>query len=325
MQVIECSRVGGPEVLRLGERPRPVAGAGEVLIRVRAAGLNHADLAQRAGKYPLPAGVTDILGLEVAGEIAEVGGDAAPWKVGDHVCALLAGGGYGEYVAAPAEQCLRIPRGLDFAQAAVLPEAFATVWLNVFQKAALKAGEKLLVHGGSSGVGIAAIQLAHAIGASVYCTAGSQEKCSACEQAGASIAVNYREQDYGAVLKERLGRNAIHVIFDMVGGDYFEKNIDLLARDGRLAYIAALGGKGVSLDLVDLMRKRLSIFGSVLRPLPVARKGEILREMAKVVWPLLESGAFKPAIHCQFAVDRASDAHALMESHQHIGKLVLWW
>ncbi|WP_213957989.1 MULTISPECIES: NAD(P)H-quinone oxidoreductase [unclassified Variovorax] len=325
MQVIEVERAGGPEVLRLAERVQPVPEPDEVLIRVRAAGMNHADLAQRAGLYPLPPGTTDILGLEVAGEVVQVGKDVVSLKEGDAVCALLAGGGYAEYVAAPAVQCLPMPSGMTFAQAAVLPEAFATVWLNVFDKASLKRGERLLVHGGSSGVGIAAIQLATAWGAEVYCTAGTDEKCRRCEEEGATRAINYRSEDFEEVLTGGSVRKHVDVVFDMIGGSYFPKNIKVLARDGRMVYVSALAGRKVELDLVDLMRKRLSLFGSVLRPLSPAAKGSVLRGMSEVVWPLLEEKRFVPVIHQQFPFDRVVDAHALMQSHGHIGKLALTW
>jgi len=325
MQVLAVSQAGGPQVLHVSQRRIPSPGPGEVLIRVRASGLNHADLAQRAGHYPLPAGTTDILGLEVAGEIAQVGAGVVAWKEGDKVCALLAGGGYAEFALAPAVQCLRIPRGLDFLQAAVLPEAFATVWLNVFQKAKLQAEERLLVHGGSSGVGIAAIQLASALGATVFCTAGSEDKCRICEAQGARRAINYRREDFEQVLLEGESKQFIGVVLDMVGGDYFAKNMKVLARDGRMVYISSLGGRKVELDLVDLMRKRVTLFGSVLRPLPPAEKGAVLAAMADVVWPLLERKLFAPLIRQQFGFERAADAHRLMEAHEHVGKLVLTW
>ena len=303
----------------------PTPGRGEVLIRVRAAGLNHADLAQRAGFYPLPPGTTDILGLEVAGEIAQVGEGVDVWKEGDRVCALLVGGGYAEFAVAPAPQCLPIPQGLDFAQAAVLPEAFATVWLNVFDKAALKAGELLLVHGGSSGVGVSAIQLATALGAKVFCTAGTDDKCRTCEAQGATRAINYRTEDFEQILLGGNDKKYMDVVLDMIGGDYFSKNMKVLARDGRMVYISSLAGRKVDLDLVDMMRKRLTLFGSVLRPLPVAVKGVVLDQMAEVVWPLLERKVFAPLIHERFPFAQASQAHRLMEAHQHVGKVVLTW
>ncbi|MEJ8859935.1 NAD(P)H-quinone oxidoreductase [Variovorax robiniae] len=325
MQTVEVAQPGGTEVLHLSERLVPSPGRGEVLIRVRAAGLNHADLAQRAGLYPLPPGTTDILGLEVAGEIAQVGAGVDAWKEGDRVCALLVGGGYAEFAVAPAVQCLPVPEGLDFAQAAVLPEAFATVWLNVFQKAALKAGERLLVHGGSSGVGIAAIQLASALGSTVYCTAGTDEKCRTCESQGSTRAINYRTEDFEQVLLQDGEKQFVDVVLDMIGGDYFPKNMKVLSRGGRMVYISSLAGRKVELDLVDLMRKRLTLFGSVLRPLPPAEKGAVLTAMADVVWPLLERKVFTPFIHQKLAFAQVADAHRLMEAHQHVGKVVLEW
>lgn len=325
MQAVEVAQTGGPEVLHLSERPMPSPARGEVLIRVRAAGLNHADLAQRAGFYPLPPGTTDILGLEVAGEIAQVGAGVDAWKEGDRVCALLVGGGYAEFAVAPAVQCLPVPEGLDFAQAAALPEAFATVWLNVFQKASLKAGERLLVHGGSSGVGIAAIQLASALGSTVFCTAGTDDKCRTCEAQGAARAINYRTEDFEQILLQDDKKQFVDVVLDMIGGDYFPKNMKVLARGGRMVYISSLAGRKVELDLVDMMRKRLTLFGSVLRPLPAAEKGAVLKVMGDVVWPLLDRKVFTPLIHQQFAFEQAADAHRLMEAHQHVGKVVLTW
>jgi len=287
--------------------------------------MNHADLAQRAGFYPLPPGTTDILGLEVAGEVARVGSEVRSFKEGDAVCALLVGGGYAEYAVAPDVQVLPIPQGLDFVQAAVLPEAFATVWLNVFQKASLKNGERLLVHGGSSGVGIAAIQLARALGATVLCTAGTDEKCRACEFEGATRAINYKTEDFEQVLLGGGEKQFVDVVFDMIGGNYFPKNMKVLARGGRMVYVSALAGRRVELDLVELMRKRLALFGSVLRPLPSSEKGAILADMAATVWPLLEKRTFVPRIFETFPIDRVADAHALMGSHGHIGKLALTW
>lgn len=303
----------------------PSPGTGEVLIRVRVAGVNHADLAQRAGLYPLPPGTTDILGLEVAGEIVQIGAGVDRWKEGDRVCALLVGGGYAEFAVAPALQCLPIPSGLDFAHAAVLPEAFATVWLNVFQKAALTAGERLLVHAGSSGVGIAAIQLASALGATVFCTAGTDDKCRLCEAQGAARAINYRSEDFEQVLLQNDPKQFVDVVLDMIGGDYFPKNMKVLARGGRMVYISSLAGRRVELDLVDMMRKRLTLFGSVLRPLSSAEKGLVLKAMAAVVWPLLERKVFAPFIHQEFAFAQAANAHRLMEAHGHVGKVVLTW
>lgn len=308
--------------LRIGWRPRPVCRPDEVLIEVRAAGVNHADVAQRDGRYPLKPEANDILGLEVAGVVVAVGEAVSRMRPGDRVCALLEGGGYAELVAAPAVQCLRMPEGMGFEAAAVLPEAFATVWLNVFEKAKLQPGETLLVHGGASGVGIAAIQLASALGSKVLCTAGTRAKCAACMEEGALLAVNYREHDFEEMFRAAHG-GKVDVVLDMVGGDYFDRNMQLLARDGRMACIAALGGSTVSLDLVQMMRKRIALFGSVLRPLSPARKGEILARMAATVWPLLEAGTIRPRIFQTFTFEQAELAHRLLASHGHIGKLVL--
>lgn len=325
MKAIACEGAGGPEVLRVVKREIPGVGPNEILIKVRASGLNHADLAQRAGFYPLPAGVTDILGLEVAGEITQLGQDVAGWSIGEKVCALLVGGGHAEFVVVPAMQVLRMPAGLSFVQAAALPEAFATVWLNVFQKAALQPKERILVHGGSSGVGIASIQLAHALGSRVVCTAGTDEKCRNCVLQGAERAINYKTEDFAQVLLEGEEKQFADVVFDMIGGNYFERNIRVLARGGRMVYVSALAGRKVELDLVDLMRKRLSLFGSVLRPLSPGEKGEILADMARVVWPLLERGAFSPVIFDTFPFNDVASAHRAMGAHVHTGKLVLTW
>ena len=322
MRVIELADTGGGTQLKWSSRPRPACGPADVLIEVRAAGLNHADLAQRAGRYRLQPGMSDIMGLEVSGVVAQVGNDVRSFAVGDEVCALLSGGGYAEFACVPAVQCLPIPKGLDFAQAAVLPEAFATVWLNVFQKASLLPGETLLVHGGSSGVGIAAIQLASALGSSVIATAGTDEKCGACVEEGARLAVNYKEQDFEDVISGSTP-SRVDVILDMVGGSYFGKNLNVLARDGRMVYIAALGGKAVELDLVTLMRKRLTLFGSVLRPLDPKAKGQVLSAMSAIAWPLLERRAIVPRIHARYGFDDVEKAHEVMLAHGHIGKLVI--
>lgn len=305
--------------LRFGERPRPVCGPDQVLIQIRAAGMNHADISQRAGRYPLKPEFGELLGLEVAGTVVEAGRQVPDFNAGDEVCALLAGGGYAEFVAVPAAQCLPMPKGLSFVQAAALPEALATVWLNVFQKARLRAGEKLLVHGGSSGVGMAAIQLATALGAQVFTTAGSDAKCAACLEEGAALAINYKAGDF----EQALAGQRVDVVLDMVGGEYFARNMRLLAHDGRMVYIASVAGKDVALDLVLMMRRRIALFGSVLRPLDSASKGRILRDMAATAWPLLESGRIRTRIHQVFAFSQAEEAHALMRSHQHVGKLVL--
>lgn len=322
MRVVDFDAANPAVPLKIGTRPRPSCRPDEVLIQVHAAGVNHADVAQRDGRYPLKPGANDILGLEVAGMVVEVGGGVLRIRPGDRVCALLEGGGYAEFVAAPEVQCLQMPDGLGFAAAAALPEAFATVWLNLFEKARLQAGETVLIHGGGSGVGMAAIQLASALGSKVLCTAGTDVKCSACRDAGAWLAINYREHDFEAVLRDAFGAK-VDVVLDMVGGGYFDRNMRLLARDGRMVYIAALGGSSVQLDLVQMMRKRIALFGSVLRPLSPSRKGEILTRMAATVWPLLEAGAIRPRIFRTFTFDQADAAHQLMVSHGHIGKLVL--
>lgn len=322
MKVLELVDEGPDAFLRWGKRPTPTCGPNDVLIEVCAAGLNHADLAQRAGRYRLRPGMSDILGLEVAGVVIHTGSNVSAFAAGDRVCALLPGGGYAEIACAPAVQCLRIPDGLDFAQAAALPEAFATVWLNVYQKAALRPSEALFVHGGSSGVGIAAIQLASALGSTVFTTAGSDEKCAACKEEGASVAINYRTQDFSEIVRSG-SPSRVDVILDMVGGDYFSKNMDLLAHGGRMVYIASLGGKSVGLDLVTLMRKRISLFGSVLRPLDPQSKGLVLSRMSETVWPLLERRAIVPRIHARYSFDEVERAHQEMVAHKHVGKLVI--
>jgi NADPH2:quinone reductase len=323
MTAIEISKPGGPEVLIPAERPKPVPASGEVLIKVAAAGVNRPDVAQRAGHYPPPPGASDIPGLEVAGTIEEVGPDVQEWRVGDRVCALLTGGGYAEYAAAPAPQCLRIPEGLDFTAAAAIPETYFTVWTNVFERGRLKPGESILVHGGSSGIGTTAIQLAHAFGSRVFATAGSAEKCAVCERLGAERAINYREQDFVAAVREATGDRGVDVILDMVGGEYVPRNLEALALEGRLLQIATLGGAKSEINVNVLMRRRLTLTGSTLRVRSVAEKGAIAAALRDQVWPLLESGAVRPVIYATFPLRDAADAHRLMESSTHIGKLVL--
>jgi NADPH:quinone reductase len=310
-------------MLQLTERPTPVAGTGEVLIRVHAAGVNRPDVLQRKGGYAPPAGASDLPGLEVAGTIE--GGDLAGTglAVGDPVCALVAGGGYAEFCAAPVEQCLPVPRGLSFAEAAGLPETFFTVWSNVMDRAALAPGESLLVQGGTSGIGVAAIQLAHAMGNTVYATAGSDEKCTACVELGAAKAINYRTEDFVAAIKEATGGRGVNVILDMVGGEYLPRQIECLADDGRLAIIALLGGSKAQLDMAALLRRRLTVTASTLRPRSVAFKGAIARRLRSVVWPLIEAGRIKPMLFRTFPLEAAAAAHELMESSGHIGKIVL--
>ncbi|MES1256641.1 MAG: NAD(P)H-quinone oxidoreductase [Acidobacteriota bacterium] len=323
MTAIEIVRFGGPEVLVPTERPRPVPGAGEVLIHVAAAGVNRPDASQRRGGYPPPPGVTDIPGLEVAGTIVEVGADVGAWRVGDAVCALVAGGGYAEYCLAPAPQCLPIPQGLDMVQAAALPETFFTVWTNVFDRGRLKSGEWILVHGGSSGIGTTAIQLARARGAHVLATAGSDEKCAACERLGATRAFNYRTMDFVAGVREATAGRGVDVVLDMVGGDYVPRNLDSLALEGRLVLIALQGGSSAHINLAPMLLKRLTLTASTLRIRSVAEKGLIARALEAEVWPLLASGVVRPVIHGTFPVRAAADAHRLLESSQHIGKIVL--
>lgn len=328
MQAVEISSFGAPEVLCLTERPAPVAGAGEVLIRVRASGVNRPDVLQRSGSYPPPPGASDLPGLEVAGVIESGDADAmaqSSFKIGDRVCALVAGGGYAEYCVAPVGQCLPVPVGFDDVQASALPETFFTVWSNVFDRGRLQAGETLLVQGGTSGIGVTAIQLAKAFGATVIATAGSDDKCSACKDLGADHAINYRSQDFSAVAKELTGGQGVNVILDMVAGDYVAREVECLAEDGRLVIIAVQGGVKASFNAGLVLRRRLLITGSTLRPRPVAFKTAIAASLREKVWPLLEQDRVKPVIHSTFPAARAAEAHALMESNQHIGKIVLTW
>jgi NADPH:quinone reductase len=323
MIAIEIREPGEPDVLVPVERPRPVAAAGEVLVRVVGAGVNRPDVMQRLGRYPPPPGASDIPGLEIAGTIESIGEDVTGWRVGDAVCALVAGGGYAEYCVAPAPQCLPAPRGLDLVAAAAIPETFFTVWTNVFERGRLAAGESILVHGGSSGIGTTAIQLARARGARVFATAGSAEKCAACERLGAQRAINYRETDFLAAIRDLTAGRGVDVVLDMVGGEYFGRNVDALAVDGRLVSIATLRGAKAEINIPTIMQRRLTITGSTLRPRPVADKGAIARAVHASVWPLIESGAVKPIIFRTFPLASAADAHRLLESSQHIGKLVL--
>lgn len=323
MRAIQITQPGKPEVLQLCERPIPVPQAGEVLIKVHAAGINRPDVLQRLGKYPVPPGASDLPGLEVAGEIVDGDYASAGFKLGDMVCALVQGGGYAEYCTAPAEQCLPIPPGLTALEAASLPETFFTVWTNIFDRAHLAPGETLLVQGGSSGIGVTAIQLATALGHRVFATAGSDEKCRACEALGAERAINYRTEDFAAVVKELTGGKGVDVILDMVAGDYLPREIDCLADDGRIALIALLGGARAEIDLGQVLRRRLHISGSTLRPRPVAFKAAIARKLRARVWPLFAQGKLKPVIYRSFPLAQASEAHALMESSTHVGKIVL--
>ncbi|MEP6825417.1 MAG: NAD(P)H-quinone oxidoreductase [Ramlibacter sp.] len=328
MKAVEISAYGPPGVLRLGERPVPVAGAGELLIRVAASGINRPDVLQRTGNYPVPPGASDIPGLEVAGVI--VSGDAqamaaAGFQVGDRVCALVAGGGYAELCVAPVGQCLPVPKGFSDVEAASLPETFFTVWSNVFDRGRLAAGETFMVQGGTSGIGVTAIQLARALGSTVIATAGSDDKCEACLKLGADHAINYKTKDFAEEVKTITGGAGVNVILDMVAGDYVAREVGCMAEDGRLVIIAVQGGTKAEFNAGLVLRRRLLITGSTLRPRPVAFKAAIAASLKQKVWPLLESGAVKPVIHSVFAAADAAKAHELMESNQHIGKIVLTW
>lgn len=323
MTAIEITQPGGPDVLKPTERPVPVPGQGEVLIKVAAAGVNKPDGLQREGKYPPPKGASDIPGLEIAGTIAAVGPGVDTLAVGDAVCALVTGGGYAEYCAAPAPQCLPVPDGFDMVRAAAVPETYFTVWTNVFQRGGLKAGERLLVHGGSSGIGTTAIQLAVARGARVFATAGTDDKCRKCEDLGAERGINYREEDFLTVAKELTGGEGVDVILDMVGAPYLNNNLELLAPDGRLVYIAFLGGAKGEVDLRNIMIKRLTVTGSTLRARAVDFKAAVATELRQQVWPLLASGRVGPVIDSTFALADAAKAHARLEDSGHVGKIVL--
>lgn len=323
MRAIEITQPGGPEVLRPCERPLPDLKPGEILIKVHAAGVNRPDVFQRLGQYPVPPGASDLPGLEVAGEIVDGDLGGSGFAKGDLVCALVQGGGYAEYCAAPLDQCLPVPQGLSLLEAASLPETFFTVWSNVFQRAGLQPGETLLVQGGSSGIGVTAIQVAKALGHRVFATAGSADKCRACEELGAERAINYKEEDFAAVVKELTNGKGVDVVLDMVGGDYVAREVSCLADDGRIVIIALLGGAKANVDLGQVLRRRLTITGSTLRPRPVAFKAQIARELRERVWPLLGDASIKPVIYKTFPLERAAEAHALMESSAHVGKIVL--
>lgn len=328
MKAIEITSFGAPSVLQLCERPSPVAGAGEVLIRVSASGINRPDVLQRTGNYPVPPGASDLPGLEVAGVIAsgdEVAMAASGFKVGDRVCALVAGGGYAELCVAPVGQCLPSPANLSDIEAASLPETFFTVWSNVFERAALKKGESLLIQGGSSGIGVTAIQMAKALGSTVIVTAGSDEKCQACLALGADHAINYKTADFAEEIKKITDGKGVNVILDMVAGSYVAREVGCLADDGRMVIIAVQGGTKAEFNAGLVLRKRLTISGSTLRPRSLEFKSAIAAALRATVWPLLASGAVKPVIHSTFAASDAAKAHELMESNQHIGKIVLIW
>jgi len=323
MRAIEISQPGGPEVLKVCERPVPTLRHGEVLIRVHAAGINRPDVFQRKGVYPPPADASDLPGLEVAGEIVDGDLTGSDFAVGDLVCALVAGGGYAEYCAAPLKQCLPVPKNLTAIQAAALPETFFTVWSNVFDRARLTGGEALLVQGGTSGIGVTAIQLATALGHQVYATAGSEEKCRACEALGAVRGINYKTEDFVEVIREQTAGRGVNVVLDMVAGDYLNRELSCLADDGRIVVIALLGGSKAQVDVSAIMRRRLNITGSTLRPRSVEFKHAIAQQLHSRVWPLLEAGKIKPVIYQTFPFEQAAEAHALMESSEHIGKIVL--
>ena len=323
MRAVEITEHGKPEVLRVGERAVPQPKQGEVLVRVAAAGVNRPDVLQRMGHYPVPPGSSDIPGLEIAGTVVAVGEGVSTWNVGDALCALVQGGGYAEYCTAPAPQCLPIPKGLTAVDAASLPETFFTVWSNVYDRARLAPGESFLVQGGTSGIGVTAIQMAKAFGHKVLATAGSPQKCSACVELGADRAINYRTEDFVAVVKEVTEGRGVNVILDMVGGEYVDRELKCLADDGRLVIIAMLGGARSNVNLNEILRRRLTVTGSTLRPRPVSFKGAIARALREKVWPHIESGAIKPVVYRIFPLAEAAHAHALMESGAHIGKIVL--
>ena len=321
--VINIREPGGPDVLVPENRPMPVPGLGEILIKIEAAGINRPDVMQRTGNYPPPPGASEIPGLEVAGTVAALGYDVTGWSVGDQVCALLPGGGYAQYCVAPAPQCLPLPKGLTMIEAAALPETFFTVWDNLFTRGGLSEGETVLIHGGSSGIGTTAIQLACAFGARVFVTAGSPEKCQACEDLGAERAINYREEDFVAVMKEVTGGKGTNVVLDMVGGDYVGRNLAVLGKGGRLVQIAFQDGTKAEIAVHMIMIKQLTFTGSTLRPRSVAEKAVIAQSLADKAWPIIEAGKVTPLIHSTFPLKDASKAHALMDSSAHIGKIVL--
>jgi NADPH:quinone reductase len=323
MIAIAITKPGGPEVLQPVELPTPQPGRGEVLIRVAAAGLNRPDIMQREGKYPPPPGASDLPGLEVSGTVAACGADVRRWREGDRVCALVSGGGYAEYCIAPEVQCLPVPSSLSLVDAGGVPETFFTVWTNVFERGRLRERESFLVHGGSSGIGTTAIQMASAFGARVFATAGSDAKCAACERLGAERAINYKTQDFGAVVIELTNGRGVDVILDMVGAPYFGRNLDVLALEGRLLQIAVLHGAKAEISLVRLLRQRLTVTGSTLRARTIEEKGAIAQALEKAVWPLLDTGKIRPVIYRTVPLREAAEAHRLMESGSHIGKILL--
>ncbi len=323
MRHIDHRPGGGAECLRMAEGPVPEPGPHDVLVRVAYAGINRPDVFQRSGSYPPPPDASPLLGLEISGEIVALGAEVSGWNVGDQVCALTPGGGYAEYCVAPAEHCLPVPAGLSLLEAAALPETYFTVWSNVFERGALQPGEAFLVHGGSSGIGLTAIQLAKQFGATVYTTVGSSAKADACRRAGADRVINYHEEDFVEVLKQATDGNGVDVILDMVGGDYIPRNVKSLAVEGRLVQIAFLKGSRVELDTAPIMRKRLTFTGSTLRPRSRAEKADIAKALQDKVWPLLDQGLCHPVIHATFPLEETAEAHRLMESSKHIGKIML--
>jgi len=320
---VQVSQPGGPEVLKIAEAPVPTPGEGEVLIKVQAAGVNRADISQRQGRYALRPGMPSILGLEVAGTIAGLGPGVTRWKEGDDICALLTGGGYAEYVVTPAPQCLPVPKGVSVIEAASLPETFFTVWLDVFDLCHLRSGESLLVHGGSSGIGITAIQLAHTLGSRVFVTAGSQAKCEACTALGAEAAIDYRSTDFEEAIQNLTTGRGVDVILDMVGGSYTIKNIRSLAPLGRLVFINFMESSRGEIDIALVMGRQLTITGSGLRPQTVERKGQIAEKLEKIAWPLIEGAKIKPVIDTVYTLEQVAEAHRRMESSAHIGKILL--
>ncbi len=323
MTAIEIATPGGPDVLTPVQRPMPQPAAGEILIAVAAAGVNRPDLLQRQGNYPPPPGASDIPGLEAAGTVAVLGEGVTGFAVGDEVCALLAGGGYAEYVAVPASQCLPVPGSLTRVEAAALPETLFTCWTNLIDGGHLKAGETVLIHGGASGIGTTGIQLAKALGATVFVTAGSAEKCEACRALGADLAINYKSEDFVAVIKEKTGKRGVDVVLDMVGGDYVRRDIEILAQGGRHVSISTQGGLEATIPIFKVMQKRLILTGSTLRPRSPAEKGKIAAALQKTVWPMIAAGKLKPLIHATFPLEQAAAAHRALEGGDHIGKIVL--
>lgn len=323
MRAIEISKFGSPDVLQLCQRPIPTLQQGEVLIKVHAAGINRPDVLQRLGKYPVPQGASDLPGLEIAGEIIDGDLKNSPFKLGDAVCALIQGGGYAEYCAAPLSLCLPVPKNLNMLEAASLPETFFTVWSNVFDRAQIQTGESLLVHGGTSGIGVAATQIAHALGHTVYTTVGSDEKRTRSEQLGATRAINYKTEDFVSIIQELTHQQGVNVILDMIAGSYLPRNIQCLADDGRIAIIALQDGKKANLDLIPILTRRLHITGSTLRARSTEFKTKIAQQLQTHIWPFLEQQKIKPVIHQIFPLEHAAAAHALMETNQHIGKIML--